>query len=78
MVGELLGDLHPEVVAREPDVLPRRRGGCLCRTQFGEDDEFGKIPPEMMLEFNGYEQFVQVYPEPDGALRANWASSLFP
>ncbi|MCB0017401.1 MAG: PIG-L family deacetylase [Anaerolineales bacterium] len=78
---------RPEQVAIEQeithqlDVRPyvdlKNQALAAHRTQFGEDDEFGKIPPEMMLEFNGYEQFVQVYPEPDGALRANWASSLF-
>ena len=55
----------------------KNRALAAHRTQFGEDDDFGKIPPEMMLAFNGYEQFVQVYPEPAPGMQANWRNSLF-
>jgi len=47
------------------------------RTQFGEDNPFRKIPPELMREFGADEHFIQVYPEPDASLRDNHAKVLF-
>ena len=48
------------------------------RTQFSPDSNWRKIPRDLMARVNGYEQFVQVYPRPDPALRANWSDELFP
>lgn len=47
------------------------------QTQFGKDSPFVKIPDEMMKKAMGNEYFIQVYPPPDNALRANPSSNLF-
>ena len=47
------------------------------KTQFGEDNPFRKIPPEISEKYGSDEYFIQVYPEPDASLRETYATSLF-
>jgi len=47
------------------------------KTQFGEDNPFRRVPDEMMRKYDADDHFIQVYPEPDPALRETHARSLF-
>ncbi|HSH02797.1 MAG TPA: PIG-L family deacetylase [Anaerolineae bacterium] len=46
-------------------------------TQFGEDHFFRRIPVDMLNEVTGYDYFIQVWPEPEEAWRAEALSDLF-
>ena len=50
-------------------------GQAIDRRPFADAEAAGLV--EWFDPFGGYEQFVQVYPQPAPNLRANWATDLF-